>query len=455
MRVPGTFLMRFGRIANSIWQLLGVAITLIIVADLVAAILLRAPGHPDALGSAQSQVRADGGARWSVELYREESRLSDTWYPYVYWKSRPFEGRYLHVGANGLRFTSNNRMLAGNNLAKPFRIFMFGGSTMFGLGAPDDDTIPSLLERALQHDGISNVQITNFGQIGYVSTQEVIELSEQLRLGNIPNLVIFYDGINDAAASYQNGVAGVPQNEFNRVREFNLLNQADPAKRTALYAAAGIAFVDHTALGELARVVATRYTQPLFNRIRNLLPYNRTKAGMAVRRNWDVGKDSAALPKTTVDSYLENIRLVEAEGKQLGFASLFYWQPVLYSKPHQSELEKAVVQAARNSAPGMERFMQATYYYARGASERITSPRVHDISNIFAGVRDTCFVDLFHITGNCNEIVAARMGKDVIPLVEHAKPQTTVQHTPRQAARTKDPGARSLRARAVPAAKRG
>ena len=50
---------------------------------------------------------------------------------------------------------------------------MFGGSTMWGTGARDACTIPSLLARALQGRGMS-LEIINFGETGYVRTQEVI-----------------------------------------------------------------------------------------------------------------------------------------------------------------------------------------------------------------------------------------------------------------------------------------
>ena len=56
------------------------------------------------------------------------------------------------------------------------------------------------------------VEITNFGQSGRVSTQEVIDLFLQLQKSNTPNIVIFYDGINDTFSAFQNGISGVPQN---------------------------------------------------------------------------------------------------------------------------------------------------------------------------------------------------------------------------------------------------
>lgn len=64
-----------------------------------------------------------------------------------------------------------------------------------------------------------------------MSTQVVIALLLQLQKGQIPDLVIFYDGVNDMYSAYQQKVAGLPENEFNRVKEFNL---SQPAKSKQL-----------------------------------------------------------------------------------------------------------------------------------------------------------------------------------------------------------------------------
>src|SRR5262249_6342036 len=97
----------------------------------------------------------------------------------------------------------------------------------------------------------------NVGQSGYVSTQEVIELSLQIRNGNIPDVAIFYDGINDTDAAFQHGVAGVPPKEINREGEFNLLQKDELrslAVRDAVKRLSIIRFIN----GALSGLVASR-----------------------------------------------------------------------------------------------------------------------------------------------------------------------------------------------------
>ena len=54
----------------------------------------------------------------------------------------------------------------------------------------------------------------------FALTQGMLELMLQLRAGQRPDVVVFYDGINDTFSVLQNGIPGVGQNEMNRVSEF-------------------------------------------------------------------------------------------------------------------------------------------------------------------------------------------------------------------------------------------
>lgn len=94
------------------------------------------------------------------------------------------------------------------------KVWMFGGSAVWGSYVEWNETIPSLLAK-------KGFKVTNYGETGYVSTQELILLILELR-EDTPEIVIFYNGFNDVFSSFQQGVAGIPMNEFNRRKEFNL-----------------------------------------------------------------------------------------------------------------------------------------------------------------------------------------------------------------------------------------
>ena len=75
------------------------------------------------------------------------------------------------------------------------------------------------------------VEVRNLSELGYVSTQEVIGLYRELQEGYRPDVVIFYDGVNDTTSAVLSGQAGVTTNEINRHDEFNLLPIAGQARR--------------------------------------------------------------------------------------------------------------------------------------------------------------------------------------------------------------------------------
>ena len=109
----------------------------------------------------------------------------------------------LTISENGYRLVPG---ISEDNDA--FRVFLFGGSTMWGMGVADSNTIGSYLQNQLAEMSDELVAVYNFGQPGFASTQEVIELMLQLRDGNVPDIVIFFDGVNDIWNAYGSGQAG-------------------------------------------------------------------------------------------------------------------------------------------------------------------------------------------------------------------------------------------------------
>ncbi len=161
--------------------------------------------------------------RWLRDYYKVYDRLAMKWHPYVYFVMAAMKSPYINIDEQGIRATWNAP--DPGRRPWPLRVFVFGGSTMFGDNARDDYTIASLLAKRLAAQARPPVVVSNFGQEGYNNTQEALLLAEQLRQGNIPDVVIFYDGINEAATAFENRTPGWTFDETARGREFNLLNQ--------------------------------------------------------------------------------------------------------------------------------------------------------------------------------------------------------------------------------------
>ena len=77
-------------------------------------------------------------------LVAEISEASGIQYePYVIWKRKPYIGSLVNVDGDGNRVTNYN-----SNEPDALKTWMFGGSTVWGWGAPDYQTVPGQLSRS-------------------------------------------------------------------------------------------------------------------------------------------------------------------------------------------------------------------------------------------------------------------------------------------------------------------
>lgn len=82
------------------------------------------------------------------------------------------------------------------------RVWYFGGSTMYGIGQRPAHTIPSEIARLAERDGI-RIEGLNFGVPADVNWQETIRFAEALASDlPRPDLVVFYDGVNDRTLEF-------------------------------------------------------------------------------------------------------------------------------------------------------------------------------------------------------------------------------------------------------------
>ena len=394
------FLRRIGSRLRDAWLIVGIAIAglCLLEAGLSLAFVVydRMTWRPP-----DERLTADtyDNAPWPVEYYREHSSTRMKWEPYVYWRRGPYRGHLVNLDDNGLRLT-----IPTTSSPAALKIFMFGGSTLWGTGARDEFTIPSIVARELERKGVL-AAVTNFGEAGYVSTQERIALELELLRGRRPDLVIFYDGINDTYSAFQQGVAGLPQNEANRVREFNLL--ADNRRRGDLI---------RNALREVALELSTTRLLDYFRPKQGASPGTLTVASEA----GSPGSSAAAeqLARQTLQIYATNLEIVRTLGAHYNFDVLFYWQPSILDKPHLTQYESA----HRTEMASMEPFFRRTYDLVRQGHLDKTH-EVRDISLVFSDTRIPVFVDYFHLGETGNEMVAKIIVSDVLNRIAERQAQ--------------------------------
>lgn len=332
-------------------------------------------------GKADFRAGADayGGADWTREYWVEYSARSRVdWAPYVLWRSLPATGRHFNVDAAGHRVTHTAPPPPG---VRPVRIFLFGGSAMFGMGARDAHTIASELARKLA--AVAPVEVTNFGQPGWVMAQSAAEFQEQLKAGNIPDIAVFYDGSNDLFSVFSQGRVGLPQNNDNRVREFNLTGED---RRGALVRETILGLL-HRSL-DLARWVART-----------------PQAGIPVQEQDNIFR----LARQSADYMAATMVQVWAVAAAHGVEAHLFSQPTAFTKRRRTPFEEA---AATGYGP-----LEVAYGPAmRALAEH---PRIagraefHALADIFDDRPEPYYLDHVHVGENGNAAIAARMAEDL------------------------------------------
>jgi lysophospholipase L1-like esterase len=110
---------------------------------------------------------------------------------------------YLNYALNPARDDVNARGYRGESVAIPkpedvFRIVALGGSTTYGHALTADEAYPAQLQRILRETYGEGVEVVNLGVPGYFSLDSLVNLATR-GAALEPDLVIVYDGVNDAA----------------------------------------------------------------------------------------------------------------------------------------------------------------------------------------------------------------------------------------------------------------
>jgi hypothetical protein len=233
--------------------------------------------YPDLTDAQRTALRTEN---WSRPLI---------YTPFLEVKEQPIHGTYVNVTDAGFRVTPPQ----GPWPIDPtnFNIFVLGGTSTFGYGVADDQTIPYYLQALIAKSGDHGRKtcVYNFGVYSYCSTQERIEFEQFLQSGIKPNLAVFIDGMADL--SYASGV--LPNTE-------QITEETDP----------------HNRLGRELLDVATAL--PIGRGVRHAI--------------WGSGSIEDTKADTThlaqaIDKYVWNKKAIERLGTAEGVDTVFVFQP--------------------------------------------------------------------------------------------------------------------------------
>ena len=343
----------------------------------------RPPGHPQVAHhrdlysdvEAYTRISPDDVARFLHEQDAMGS-LGVQYAPWVQFRNPPFHGKYLNADPRGFRLTAAPRRSSPN----PVRVWVFGGSTTFGYGVPDDHTIPSYLQKLADQERPGQpLLVRNRGQAFYYSSQELLLFFFLLREGEIPQAAVFLDGLNDTGMLARERDEPYFTGTLRRLWE----NRAGiPAPRMTR---------DWTwiPMVRLAREVAGRVPPPAAS--------DETPQRDSARSYTEV--DTRRITDYVVSRYTNNVKALEAICGAYHIQCRFVWQPSPFHK-YDRRLHKRFPY----DGPVPEYW---SHVYERMKEYR--NPHYAYLGDMFADGKVKVFVDDVHYNEVTSEKIAARI----------------------------------------------
>ena len=311
--------------------------------------------HAELIGLTEAEYRS----------FRSEQgrRQNFVYEPWTGFKETPRQGRYINVSADGFRQTS------GSPAEPDHWVFLFGGSTTFGYGVADNQTIASYLQaRLAEVYGSNTFGVRNYGRAYHFSSQELLVLSTLLRQGLRPSVAIFVDGANERQQE---------PDYVNEMREMFSRYQDEVE--------------GDLPLGRLLADLAVQ--APIY-------PYLRRLSGAPARPAGAKRVPPDATASQIAQRYEANIEDIRLLCERYGVVPFFVVQPLPgYRNEHKTHvfLREPVPQAILEVLALME------------ASTANSRPHRVNLTGLLDGYRKQPFVDPLHYTPEVHKMIAHRI----------------------------------------------
>jgi len=322
----------------------------------------------------------------------EPNVLQGVYAPFVVWRSNPL------LNCDSVTITEDNHRLVPGASEDPeaYKVFLFGGSAMWGTGVSDSNTIAGFLQADIDSVMSRPVSVCNFAQVAYSSSQELVELVLQLRAGNVPDCVIFYDGFNDVWGAYESGAAGGHHSQ----KVIAARVEGRPEAFATVSPLRAILTNTNTFLLVSALRGSVR-NRPL--EVQDLVTYR------------TMGIDTDTLAGQVVETYFGNCSVVLALSESYGFRCLFVWQPtVWYGDKRLTDFENEIVRGGfecfmAGSDPAFRELLCSSYELYEG-SLADTLPFI-SLAGLFDGEVNEVYTDHCgaHVNPAANRVIADRL----------------------------------------------
>ncbi len=299
----------------------------------------------------------------------EESRHVE-FAPFVEWRRKPYAGTTVHVDEQGDRFWPGAPV---STTAAPV-VRLFGGSSIWGTGGTDEETIPAALHRLRP-----GYRVLNHGESEYNSRQNFERLVNLLGRGQRVDVAVFYEGFNDVLTLCRRDVDLNGHGEEPRMRW--VLEQAGTAR--------------YFLIGKTQELLTNVFSTERADFACDEEPARARAVAMTVVNQWRLAQT-----------------LLEAQGGKL----IVVLQPVAaLGRPRLDYFEQVRTPGEPSRTSALTRQLRAVYPYWQKLARKPGNEWLHDFTSVFDGGR-AIYIDQVHGSAEGNAIVARRLA----PLVDSA-----------------------------------
>ncbi|WP_298419163.1 SGNH/GDSL hydrolase family protein [uncultured Kordia sp.] len=302
----------------------------------------------------------------ALEIQKELLTLEIEGTSFIHYKLSKFNGKHTNIDKKGHRKTKNFNNKKNIDMLK---IFCFGSSTMFSVDARDEYTIPSEFSKLIDQSFPNiNVEVTNLGCHGYTRNIENAQLQQQIIQENVPDIVIFYDGVNETYAAYNNNKAGTIASE---------VSFKDTFKKTTPF--------------------------NLYVYLKNTLRLANTLKAKISKSKPYIISNAEQLAIDIAEHYTAQMEISEALAFHYNFKVFNFSQPIIYTKKQLTGFEKKVINQHQYYQP----LHGDTYEVLAKRASAITDTHFADISHTFNNTEKTIYTDYCH-TGEFGNLLIAK-----------------------------------------------
>jgi lysophospholipase L1-like esterase len=295
------------------------------------------------------------------------------------------------------------------------RVFLLGGSTVYGVGATrEDETIARRLQVYLDSEQAKtspsgSVHVYNVGSPGYISKQELILMITKIIPFEQPDIIIVLDGLNDFI--FLSAARPYIDRPYSDVWHPHEVQIAQSIERVMSPVGAITNAVTWTTIGIIRGT--------FFGNLLDQIVHVSTRSGFGLMGRLLIGRrpepfspDPTKLAKA-INYYLENIAMMKSicEGANVKF--FWFPQPVLGLKQTKTAAEEAVYSGHRDFWQRFTEFYEAAITH--DAALRFgKAPFLQDISDSLTLFEGTAYVDPFHYSPAAQDVIARRMAEAIL-----------------------------------------